>query len=556
MKSRLGKLILEIFRNKNIFVSMGIIIFALIYGMCAERFYLWPYYQLRPIINTIEVFVQTLVSKTSSPASSASNVALGPEYRTQKSIETALLPLVSESYKLSVAANINLTAGGICRVKGSIIISDRLGVSYQFALGDNRVTPLPWPELPNNYAQFLKSAKADSKGHFRVHGILCVPVNENYEILLAHEFYDLADNNTHLAVSKLLVSQDLKPLQKDWTQIFTSPGLPGKFYAANGAGGRMAWLGGSKIVLTIGDYNLDGVFAPEIVAQDKEGVFGSVFKLDFEDRSISKMSYGHRNPQGVTVLNSGEIMEVEHGPKGGDELNRIQEGKNYGWPKVSYGTHYTTYSWPNSGLDATGRHEGFEKPIFSWVPSVATTNLIEITRFHPRWKGDLLIASLKAESLYRARYEDGVVRYVEPIWIGSRIRDLVETGDGRIAIWTDQGELIFLSVDQDVLQKDVRAEAAVTAPKSINCLTCHHLGPTNASHSAPSLSKILGRPVASDTFEGYSDVLKGVGGRWSEDRLRAFLLNPNDFAPGTRMIIPDLSLSQVDDAVKFLKRAD
>ena len=157
-------------------------IVSLIYGICAERFHFFPYYQVRPIINSVQFFLQKQVSRILSPVNVSSNEAISPEYRTQKTIETALLPMVSETFKINVVENgLNLTAGGICRVKGSIIIVDRLGVLYQFSLSNNRVMALKWPELTNNYSQFLKSDKADSKGNFRVHGVLCVPIGENYE---------------------------------------------------------------------------------------------------------------------------------------------------------------------------------------------------------------------------------------------------------------------------------------------------------------------------------------------------------------------------------------
>ena len=154
------------------------------------------------------------------------------------------------------------------------------------------------------------------------------------------------------------------------------------------------------------------------------------------------------------------------------------------------------------------------------------------------------------------RYQDGSVRYNEPIWIGSRIRDLVQTSDRQIVLWTDQGELIFIAVDQATLDSNKRVEALVTEPKGVSCFVCHHVGPTNESHSAPSLSKVVGKKIASDNFAHYSSAFRALDGEWTEKRLRQFLLNPNEFAPGTSMVIEDLSQSQVEKAIEFLKRLD
>jgi glucose/arabinose dehydrogenase len=114
------------------------------------------------------------------------------------------------------------------------------------------------------------------------------------------------------------------------------------------------------------------------------------------------VSYGHQNPQGITISANREIFSTEHGPRGGDKLNLIQSGLNYGWSKVSLGTDYPSYSWDANKKQ--GRHDGFEPPIYAWMPSIGISNLIEVNSFANRWNGDFLIASLKAASFYRTRH--------------------------------------------------------------------------------------------------------------------------------------------------------
>ena len=139
---------------------------------------------------------------------------------------------------------------------------------------------------------------------------------------------------------------------------------------------------------------------------------------------------------------TGEIWLTEQGPEGGDELNPISEGENYGWPLQTYGTNYEDFAWPlaadpNGGPDLVSAQ-------FAWVPSIGVSNLIfvEGVGFH-RWAGDLLVSSLWAESLYRIRSEAGRVIYAEPISVG-RIRDLVELSDGRLVLWIDGGSIAVL----------------------------------------------------------------------------------------------------------------
>ena len=102
------------------------------------------------------------------------------------------------------------------------------------------------------------------------------------------------------------------------------------------------------------------------------------------------------------------------------------------------------------------RHGGYQAPIFAWVPSVAVSSLLQVQRFDRRWDGDLLVASLKAQSLFRLRLHRGSVLYSEPIWIGQRIRDIAQLQDGTIVLWTDDTELQFMSVDRQRLEQNKR----------------------------------------------------------------------------------------------------
>ena len=168
---------------------------------------------------------------------------------------------------------------------------------------------------------------------------------------------------------------------------------------------------------------------------------------------VSLVSKGHRNAQGLAVTTSNKLFSVEHGPQGGDEINLIQDGGNYGWPHATYGTRYGTYdyTWPSYAIDDLELVE----PFYSFVPSVATSAIQQINGFNDRWNGDLLVGSLKAQSIYRIKFNNQRVVFNEPIYIGHRIRDIALL-DHKIALLTDDSFLIFIEVDQRSLQRNTK----------------------------------------------------------------------------------------------------
>jgi glucose/arabinose dehydrogenase len=143
-------------------------------------------------------------------------------------------------------------------------------------------------------------------------------------------------------------------------------------------------------------------------------------------------SYGHRNPQGMLKNpKTGEIWVHEHGPQGGDEINIIQKGKNFGWPVISYGINYDGTSF----TDLTSK-EGMEQPLFYWVPSIAPSGFAFVTsNKYPDWNGNLLVGSLKFQYLERLVLNNGKVVKREKLLdkIG-RVRDVVQAPDGYIYV--------------------------------------------------------------------------------------------------------------------------
>ena len=151
-------------------------------------------------------------------------------------------------------------------------------------------------------------------------------------------------------------------------------------------------------------------------------------------------SYGHRNPQGMaTHPVTGDIWTHEHGPKGGDEINIIQKGVNYGWPVVSYGVNYSGTSF----TDLTEK-EGMQAPIWYWVPSIAPSGMTFVTSdIYPEWQGKLLVGSLKFAYVVALTLEGNKVLSQEVLFPGiGRVRNVKQGLDGYIYVATD-GSGIF-----------------------------------------------------------------------------------------------------------------
>jgi len=154
---------------------------------------------------------------------------------------------------------------------------------------------------------------------------------------------------------------------------------------------------------------------------------------------------GHRTPYGLAFSPTGELWEVEHGPRGGDELNLIQKGKNYGWPLVGYAPNYNGVAIPHPDT----RPE-FAKPAIYWVPVVAPGNLMFYRgkQMFPQWDGNGFIAGLGTQSLTRIIFDGkGGAKLAERWSLGKRIRDVAEAPDGSLWLIEDanNGALIHLT---------------------------------------------------------------------------------------------------------------
>ena len=177
--------------------------------------------------------------------------------------------------------------------------------------------------------------------------------------------------------------------------------------------------------------NPDGTIPPDNPFAGRDGVRGEIW------------SYGHRNAQGAALDARGQLWTIEHGARGGDELNRPQAGKNYGWPVISYGVEYSGFKIGEGTAKA-----GMEPPLYYWDPVIAPSGATFYTgRAFPDWRGDLLVGSLTPGALVRLRLADGHVADETRYSIdGERVRDVRQGPDGLVYLLTDnsRGRIIRL----------------------------------------------------------------------------------------------------------------
>jgi hypothetical protein len=233
--------------------------------------------------------------------------------------------------------------------------------------------------------------------------------------------------------------------------------------------GRNSWhfLGGAiasdyleNIYLAIADYRLDAsglplLGFPDYATNRNKQIFGKVLKVNVKTKRVTEVARGFRNPQGLHFeQDSKKILLTEHGPKGGDEINEIFYGKDYGYPFVTFGKPYfsnePSKDWDDSPSNPgykTGTCDGYECPIFSWVPSIAPTQVLKVGRSErfKDWNGNYLLATLKDESIHRLIIKGDRLLIDERIFVGDRIRDLVQLGNNTFVYSTDDGFIHVVS---------------------------------------------------------------------------------------------------------------
>ena len=227
----------------------------------------------------------------------------------------------------------------------------------------------------------------------------------------------------------------------------------GPLSSGNHFGCRIVQTPDDNLFLSMGDH-----FTARDQAQNLGNHIGKIIRIrpdgsvppdnPFVGRAGAKpeiWSYGHRNAQGLAVNPaSGKLWEHEHGPRGGDEINIVEKGKNYGWPVIGFGIDYS-----GTKIHDSTRKDGMEQPIRYWVPSIAPSGMAFYTGdLLPAWRGNLFVGALAAQLLVRLELDGDKVVKEERLLrdVRERIRDVRQGPDGALWLVTDSGSGRILRV--------------------------------------------------------------------------------------------------------------
>jgi cytochrome c2 len=450
--------------------------------------------------------------------------------------------------------------GGIAALGNGILLASNSGSTW-FVDSAKTLRALPI-KVPINLAEFKADPFNQNTLYQELFGVKDIAVqttSKGVRLLASYAYWNVKSQCTTMRVSALETTQDkliAGTVANTWETIYeTTPCRPLEKQPDNkqrlglGYGGRIVPVADGGIVLTVGGFDPENEIVIE-APQKRDNSYGKTIWINPETHESRIFTMGHRNPQGLAVAANGQIWLTEHAARGGDELNLLGDGKNYGYPRVHYGTQYEMMEWPHSKRQ--GRHDGYEQPMYAWVPSIGISNVVVLEKGgFPHWQGDVVVASLAAQSLFRVRVENDRVIFVEPIQVGHRVRDIVESNDGSLVMKTDDDFLIYMTA--------LRAATATTplergALIAATCEACHSMKPEGGDRIGPPLWNVVGREVAAQKGFNYSAAMKSQSGRWTEDRLKTFLKNPSGVVPGTTMTLTtQYTDQQLADVVEYLK---
>lgn len=318
-----------------------------------------------------------------------------------------------------------------------MLISERPG-RLRLVSATGELDPRPVEGLPSSLAQRGQGGLLDIAAHPRF--------KENAWVYLAYAARGEGGYGTELARGRL-EGHRLESVQVLFRALPKSSG--GRHFGA-----RIVFDADGHLFLTLGERG------DRPRAQDLADHAGSIVRLN-DDGSVPTdnpfvgragalpelFSIGNRNVQGAALHPlTGELWAHEHGPQGGDELNVIRAGNNYGWPVITYGVNYVIGTQIGEGSSRAG----MEQPLHYWVPSIAPSGMSFVTgNRYPGWKGDLLVGSLKFQQLVRLRLEGETVVHEERMLEDAlgRIRDVRQGPDGYIYLLSDDSDGVLARLE-------------------------------------------------------------------------------------------------------------
>ena len=362
------------------------------------------------------VFISLITSLLTSPANAS---------------QTPNLQIRVDDVKASTTSGGNMRGAGL-----AVLSNDELllgggktgGEIFLYNLSNKKLTKL---------ASLISANRRVNDSRFAINDIAVLSQSQSAaNLLISYPRLGLQRDCVEVVVENVNYDRINQKIKRVKTWLVTKPCVP--ISAVQHTSGRFAVIDSKSAYVTIGDLGYT-----QISNRKKRGDLGSIFKVS--STSVSKFSQGHRNAQGILLYNGKDLLAAEHGPRGGDELNLIKAGSDYGWPFVTYGQPYGPgdYVRPTK----TGTHAGFVEPLKYWVPSIAPTELVQLPKSGwGDWSNQLVLGTLREQVLvFMAIDERFTVTNTVNVDIGERIRDLEVLSTGELVATTDSGQLLVIN---------------------------------------------------------------------------------------------------------------
>jgi glucose/arabinose dehydrogenase len=284
---------------------------------------------------------------------------------------------------------------------------------------------------------------------------LCIDPQFASNRMVYWTFSENVGGGTLTAVAKGRLADDEKSIENATVIYRANPAYPSDLHY----GGRVIFDRSGNLFISTGERS---VLPTRPLAQSVEAALGKIIRITTDGQPASGnptfsgngalpelYSIGHRNPQGIALHpETGDLWQAEHGPRGGDELNRVRAGANYGWPTITYGIEY---SGETIG-DGIQQKDGMEQPIYYWDPVISPSGITFYKGDRvPEWKNNLFISSLSAKHIVRLVIDDNRVVGEERLLAseGQRFRDITQGTDNALYAVTDEGRLYRIDKKTD-----------------------------------------------------------------------------------------------------------
>lgn len=411
-------------KNLNLFIAAGVLVFtASCYNTSTKK-------SVTVVVNDQPAAVEAGLA---NPETGKRDTSIPPAFDGQTRIQGVK---TQQAYKVeTVNSKLGKPWAVINMPDGRFLITEKTGFAWLVSSDGQTVKKITgFPEV-------------DAKGQG---GLLDIALDPDFASnrMIYWSFSEPVEGGNHTSVAKGTLSSDETKIENASVIFRALPVYDGdKHY-----GSRLVFDRSGNLFVSTGERS-DKETRP--LAQDQSAYLGKVLRIN-KDGSATPgnpnttgwkpeiYSTGHRNPQGIAIHPvTGELWMSEMGPQGGDEINRIQPGLNYGWPTITYGEEYSGATI-GAGI---GQKEGLEQPFYFWDPVVSPSGIDFYTGNIQEWKNNMMVGCLSGKKIVRLVIEDNRVTGEE--WLledqNERIRDVLNGSDGNLYAVTDSGKLIKVS---------------------------------------------------------------------------------------------------------------